>query len=57
MKDGATNDNDDIEVYFEMPEEPGAYDVPLFVTSNSHPYVNMTLNKLTANVTVVEANQ
>lgn len=50
-------DRDDIEVYFEMPEEPGTYDLPLYVVSDSHPFVNMTLNKMTVNVTAVEANQ
>ena len=48
---------DDVEVYFEMPSEPGTYTLPLYVVSSAHPYVSMTLEKSNVNVTVVEANQ
>ncbi len=48
---------DDIEVYFEMPEEPGVYELPLLVTINGHPYVNVALERSMVNITVVEANQ
>ena len=48
---------DDIEVYFEMPSEPGTYTLPLYVVSSSHPYVSMTLERSNVNVTIVEANQ
>ena len=47
----------DLEVYFEMPEEPGTYELPLFVTVQDNPFVNLTLEKTIVNVTVVEANQ
>ena len=49
--------SDDIEVYFEMPEEPGVYELPLLVTINGHPYVNVALERSMVNITVVEANQ
>jgi YbbR domain-containing protein len=49
--------SDDIEVYFEMPEEPGVYELPLLVTVNGHPYVNVALERSMVNITVVEANQ
>ena len=48
---------DDVEVYFEMPSEPGTYTLPLYVVSTDHPYVNLSLEKSNVNVTVVEANQ
>ena len=48
---------DDVEVYFDMPSEPGTYTLPLHVVSSAHPYVSMTLEKSNVNVTVVEANQ
>ena len=48
---------DDVEVYFDMPSEPGTYTLPLHVVSSTHPYVSMTLEKSNVNVTVVEANQ
>ncbi len=48
---------DDVEVYFEMPSEPGTYTLPLYVVSADHPYVNLSLEKSNVNVTVVEANQ
>ncbi|MBR4461973.1 MAG: hypothetical protein IKS51_05270 [Erysipelotrichaceae bacterium] len=48
---------DDIEVYFEMPEEPGVYELPLLVTIDGHPYVNVALERSMVNITVVEANQ
>ena len=47
---------DDIEVYFVMPEEPGTYNLPLYVTINNHPFVNAVLEKANVNLTVVEAN-
>lgn len=49
--------SEDIEVYFEMPEEPGTYDLQLYATIRNHPYVNISLEKSMINVTVVEANQ
>ena len=49
--------SDDIEVYFEMPEEPGTYDLPLFATISNHPYVTLSLDKSMVHVVVVEANQ
>jgi hypothetical protein len=48
---------DDIEVYFEMPEEPGTYELPLYVTIRNHPFVNLIPSRSSVNVTVVEANQ
>ena len=59
---GSTNNiNDvefeDIEVYFEMPEEPGTYDLPLFVEIKDHPYVSTELEKPSVRITTVEANQ
>ncbi|MBQ1534573.1 MAG: hypothetical protein IIZ64_07170 [Erysipelotrichaceae bacterium] len=48
---------DDVEVYFEMPSEPGTYTLPLYVVSTDHPYVNLSLETSNVNVTVVEANQ
>lgn len=47
---------DAINVYFEMPEEAGTYDLPLYVTSSGHPYVNLALEKASVHVTVVGAN-
>lgn len=47
----------DINVYFEMPEEPGTYDLPLHVVSENNPYVNLSLESASVHVTVVEANQ
>lgn len=47
----------DIEVYFEMPEEPGTYALPLYVTVEDNPFVNLSLDKTIVNVTIVEANQ
>ena len=52
-----TVSKDDIEVYFDMPEEPGTYDLQLYATIKDHPYVNISLDKPMINVTVVEANQ
>ena len=46
----------DIYVYFEMPEEPGVYDLPLFVKSDNNPYVSFELQNASVNVTIVEAN-
>ena len=48
---------DDIEIYFEMPEEPGVYELPLYVTVNGHPYVNVSLDRSMVSITVVAANQ
>lgn len=48
---------DDIEVYFNMPEEPGTYSLPLYVSINNHPFVNAALERSSVNVTIVEANQ
>ena len=48
--------SDDINVYFEMPKEPGTYDLPLYVESKKNPYVNITPSKAIVHVTVVEAN-
>ena len=53
----STVDAGDIEVYFEMPEEPGTYELPLYVTVSNHPYVNLIPEHSSVNVTVVEANQ
>ena len=50
-------DENDIEVYFEMPEEPGTYDLPLFVEIKDNPYVSAELERSTVHVTTVEANQ
>lgn len=47
---------DDIMVYFEMPKEAGTYDLPLYVKAEAYPYVNLTLDKLSVHITVVEAN-
>ena len=46
----------DINVYFEMPQEPGTYDLPLFVEAKYHPYVTLELNNASVHITVVEAN-
>ena len=59
---GSTNNIDsveasDIEVYFIMPQEPGSYNLELFAELNNHPFVDISLEKSTVNVTVVEANQ
>ena len=48
---------EDIDVYFNMPEEPGTYNLQLYATVRNNPFVNLTLEKSTVNVTVVEANQ
>ena len=50
-------DENDIEVYFEMPEEPGTYDLPLFVEIKDNPYVSAELERSTVHVITVEANQ
>ena len=47
---------DDIEVYFEMPQEAGTYTLPLFVTVEDNPYVNAIPQKASVTVTIVEAN-
>lgn len=47
---------DDINVYFEMPSDPGTYDLPLIVEAKSHPYVNLALENASVHITVVEAN-
>lgn len=44
---------DDIMVYFEMPQEPGTYDLPLFVKAEAYPYVSLILDKLSVHITVV----
>lgn len=49
-------ESQDINVYFEMPKEPGTYDLPLYVKSKNNPYVNLQLETASVNVTVVEAN-
>ncbi|MBR5342112.1 MAG: hypothetical protein IK151_09365 [Erysipelotrichaceae bacterium] len=49
--------SEDIEVYFDMPEEAGTYVLPLNVTVKNNPYVSLTLDHSSVNVTVVEANQ
>lgn len=59
---GSTNNIDsveasDIEVYFKMPETPGTYNLELFAELKNHPFVSVSLEKSTVNVTVVEANQ
>lgn len=46
----------DINAYFEMPTEPGTYDLPLYVEAKNHPYVNLMLDVAMVHVTVVEAN-
>ena len=46
----------DINVYFEMPEEPGTYDLPLYVKSENNPYVSFELQSASIHITVVEAN-
>ena len=48
---------EDIDVYFEMPETPGTYDLPLYVKVSKNPYVNLILDKASVHVVVVEANQ
>ncbi len=48
---------DDIEVYFDMPEEPGTYTLPLSATLNGNPFVLISLERSSVNVTIVEANQ
>jgi len=47
----------DIEVYFIMPQEPGTYSLELFAELKNNPFVDISLEKSTVNVTVVEANQ
>jgi hypothetical protein len=47
----------DIEVYFEMPEEPGTYDLPLFVEIKDNPFVSAELERSNVHITTVEANQ
>lgn len=47
---------EDLNVYFEMPEEPGTYNLPLYVKCAAHPYVKFELENSSVNVTVVEAN-
>lgn len=47
---------DDINVYFEMPQEAGTYDLPLYVEAKNHPYVKLELNNASVHITVVEAN-
>ena len=59
---GSTNNinavsSNDIEVYFEMPEEPGTYTLPLSVDLKDHPFVSYYLDRSSVNVTIVEANQ
>lgn len=49
--------SNDIEVYFNMPEEAGTYNLPLYVNVTDHPFVNVALDKASVNLTVVEANQ
>ena len=47
---------EDINVYFEMPQEPGTYDLPLYVEAKDHPYINLSLENASVHITVVEAN-
>ena len=47
----------DIEVFFEMPEEPGTYTLPLNAQLANNPFVTLALDHSSVNVTVVEANQ
>ncbi len=47
----------DIEVYFEMPSEPGTYTLPLHTTITGHPFVSVNPDHSSVVVTVVEANQ
>ena len=47
----------DLEVYIEMPEEPGTYTLPLNVTLSGHPFVTVNPVRTSVNVTIVEANQ
>ena len=47
---------EDISVYFEMPEEAGTYDLPLYVESKNNPYVSLSLDKASVHITVVEAS-
>ena len=49
--------SNDIEVYFNMPEEAGTYNLPLYVNVTDHPFINVALDKASVNLTVVEANQ
>ena len=49
--------NSDIEVYFEMPSEPGTYVLPLLYQISGHPFVSLNLVRSSVNVTIVEANQ
>ena len=46
----------DIYVYFEMPQEPGTYDLPLYVKSDNNPYCVFSIEQGSVHVTVVEAN-
>lgn len=59
---GSTNninsvENSDIEVYFIMPQEPGTYNLELLAEIKNNPFVDISLERSTVNVTVVEANQ
>lgn len=59
---GSTNninavEANDIEVYFVMPQEPGTYNLELHADLKNNPFVDISLERSTVNVTVVEANQ
>ena len=47
----------DIEVYFDMPEEPGTYTLPLYAKLNGNPFVLLSPERSSVSVTIVEANQ
>ncbi|MBQ6335543.1 MAG: hypothetical protein IJI46_10775 [Erysipelotrichaceae bacterium] len=47
----------DIEVFFDMPEEPGTYTLPLQATISDNPFVSLELERSSVTVTIVEANQ
>ncbi|MDO4198152.1 MAG: CdaR family protein [Erysipelotrichaceae bacterium] len=47
----------DVEVYFTMPEEPGTYTVPLYVTCDSNPYISLSTNPVNVTITVIASNQ
>ena len=47
----------DVEVFFDMPSEPGTYTLPLQATVQDNPFVSLELERSSVTVTVVEANQ
>ncbi len=47
----------DVEVYFDMPDEPGTYTLPLQAVVTGNPFVSLELERSSVTVTIVEANQ